>query len=196
LTDNNGRKADFRNVIIIMTTNAGAEMLNKRTIGFSNSREQGDEMQEIKRQFTPEFRNRLDAIVSFRSLDEEIILRVVDKFLIELENQLQDKKVEASFDESLRKYLAKKGFDPAMGARPMQRIIQDKIRKALADELLFGRLVQGGRVDVSLAEDGETVTLQFDEEPTVTPPAAPPPAPAKPAARARKPKEAAEAASD
>ncbi|MEN9764732.1 MAG: ATP-dependent Clp protease ATP-binding subunit ClpA [Pseudomonadota bacterium] len=197
LTDNNGRKADFRNVIIVMTTNAGAEMLNKRTIGFSNSREQGDEMQEIKRQFTPEFRNRLDAIVSFRSLDEEIILRVVDKFLIELENQLQDKKVEASFDDSLRKYLAKKGFDPAMGARPMQRIIQDKIRKALADELLFGRLVQGGRVDVSLAEDGETVTLQFDEEPTMTPPpAVPPPAPAKPAARSRKPKEAAEAASD
>ncbi|MFM1881086.1 MAG: ATP-dependent Clp protease ATP-binding subunit ClpA, partial [Pseudomonadota bacterium] len=115
LTDNNGRKADFRNVIIIMTTNAGAEMLNKRTIGFSNSREQGDEMQEIKRQFTPEFRNRLDAIVSFRALDEEIILRVVDKFLIELENQLQDKKVEASFDDALRKYLAKKGFDPAMG---------------------------------------------------------------------------------
>ena len=99
--------------------------------------------------------------------------------------------------QALRKHLAKKGFDPAMGARPMQRIIQDKIRKALADELLFGRLVQGGRVDVSLAEDGETVTLQFDEEPTMTPPpAVPPPAPAKPAARSRKPKEAAEAASD
>jgi ATP-dependent Clp protease ATP-binding subunit ClpA len=173
LTDNNGRKADFRNVIIIMTTNAGAEMLNKRTIGFSNSREQGDEMQEIKRQFTPEFRNRLDAIVSFRALDEEIILRVVDKFLIELENQLQDKKVEVSFDDSLRKFLAKKGFDPAMGARPMQRIIQDKIRKALADELLFGRLVNGGRVDIGLAEDGETVDLRFESESLLEPPVPP-----------------------
>jgi ATP-dependent Clp protease ATP-binding subunit ClpA len=176
LTDNNGRKADFRNVIIIMTTNAGAEMLNKRTIGFSNSREQGDEMQEIKRQFTPEFRNRLDAIVSFRALDEEIILRVVDKFLIELENQLQDKKVEVSFEDSLRKYLAKKGFDPAMGARPMQRIIQDKIRKALADELLFGRLLNGGRVDIGLAEDGETVDLRFDSTSPSDGPMPPPPA--------------------
>jgi ATP-dependent Clp protease ATP-binding subunit ClpA len=118
-------------------------------------------MEEIKRVFTPEFRNRLDATISFRSLDEEIILRVVDKFLIELETQLQEKKVEASFSESLRKFLAKKGFDPAMGARPMQRIIQEKIRKALADELLFGRLANGGRVDIDLADDGETVELQF-----------------------------------
>lgn len=161
LTDNNGRKSDFRNVILIMTTNAGAELLGKRSIGFSNPRQQGDEMEEIKRVFTPEFRNRLDATISFRSLDEEIILRVVDKFLIELETQLQEKKVEASFSESLRKFLAKKGFDPAMGARPMQRIIQEKIRKALADELLFGRLANGGRVDIDLADDGETVELQF-----------------------------------
>ncbi|MBM3377107.1 MAG: ATP-dependent Clp protease ATP-binding subunit ClpA [Betaproteobacteria bacterium] len=161
LTDNNGRKSDFRNVILIMTTNAGAELLGKRSIGFSNPRQQGDEMEEIKRVFTPEFRNRLDATISFRSLDEEIILRVVDKFLIELESQLQEKKVEASFSENLRKYLAKKGFDPAMGARPMQRIIQEKIRKALADELLFGRLANGGRVDIDLADDGETVELQF-----------------------------------
>jgi len=148
-------------VILIMTTNAGAELLGKRSIGFSNPRQQGDEMEEIKRVFTPEFRNRLDATISFRSLDEEIILRVVDKFLIELETQLQEKKVEASFSESLRKFLAKKGFDPAMGARPMQRIIQEKIRKALADELLFGRLANGGRVDIDLADDGETVELQF-----------------------------------
>ncbi|MGA1349531.1 MAG: ATP-dependent Clp protease ATP-binding subunit ClpA [Burkholderiaceae bacterium] len=162
LTDNNGRKADFRNIIIIMTTNAGAEMLNKRVIGFSNSREAGDEMQEIKRVFTPEVRNRLDAIVSFKSLDEEIILRVVDKFLIELESQLQDKKVDVAFSESLRRFLAKQGFDPAMGARPMQRVIQDKIRRALADELLFGRLVNGGRVDIELADDGETVELFFE----------------------------------
>ena len=162
LTDNNGRKADFRSVIIVMTTNAGAEMLNKRVIGFSNSREAGDEMQEIKRIFTPEFRNRLDAIVSFKALDEAIILRVVDKFLIELESQLQDKKVDVAFSESLRRFLAKQGFDPAMGARPMQRVIQDKIRRALADELLFGRLVNGGRVDIELAEDGETVELVFE----------------------------------
>lgn len=162
LTDNNGRKADFRNIIIIMTTNAGAEMLNKRVIGFSNTREAGDEMQEIKRVFTPEFRNRLDAIVSFKSLDEEIILRVVDKFLIELESQLQEKKVDVAFSEGLRRFLAKQGFDPAMGARPMQRVIQDKIRRALADELLFGRLVNGGRVDIELAEDGETVELFFE----------------------------------
>lgn len=162
LTDNNGRKADFRSVIIVMTTNAGAEMLNKRVIGFSNSREAGDEMQEIKRIFTPEFRNRLDAIVSFKALDETIILRVVDKFLIELESQLQDKKVDVAFSESLRRFLAKQGFDPAMGARPMQRVIQDKIRRALADELLFGRLVNGGRVDIELAEDGETVELFFE----------------------------------
>jgi ATP-dependent Clp protease ATP-binding subunit ClpA len=162
LTDNNGRKADFRNVIIIMTTNAGAETLNKRTIGFSNAREAGDEMQDIKRMFTPEFRNRLDAIVSFRSLDPDIIMRVVDKFLIALEQQLQEKKVEVSFSEDLRAFLARKGFDPQMGARPMQRLIQDVIRKALADELLFGRLVSGGRVHIAVdPADADRVLLEF-----------------------------------
>jgi ATP-dependent Clp protease ATP-binding subunit ClpA len=153
LTDNNGRKADFRNVIIVMTTNAGAETMNKATIGFTTAREQGDEMADIKRLFTPEFRNRLDAVVSFRALDEEIILRVVDKFLLQLEGQLAEKKVEVTFTDTLRKYLAKKGFDPLMGARPMQRLIQDTIRRALADELLFGRLVDGGRLTVDLGED-------------------------------------------
>ncbi len=155
LTDNNGRKADFRNVIIVMTTNAGAETMNKSTIGFTNAREQGDEMGDIKRLFTPEFRNRLDAIVSFRALDEEIILRVVDKFLLQLESQLQEKKVEVTFTDALRKHLAKKGFDPLMGARPMQRLIQDTIRRALADELLFGRLVDGGRLTVDVDADGK-----------------------------------------
>ena len=155
LTDNNGRKADFRSVIIIMTTNAGAETMNKATIGFPNSREQGDEMADIKRLFTPEFRNRLDATVSFKSLDEEIILRVVDKFLLELEGQLAEKKVEVTFTDALRKQLAKKGFDPLMGARPMQRLIQDTIRRALADELLFGRLVEGGRLTVDVDADGK-----------------------------------------
>ena len=160
LTDNNGRKADFRNVIIIMTTNAGAETMNKATIGFTNPREAGDEMADIKRLFTPEFRNRLDATVSFKALDENVIMRVVDKFLLQLEGQLAEKKVEVTFTDALRKHLAKKGFDPLMGARPMQRLIQDTIRKALADELLFGRLTDGGRLTVDVqertGEDGKT----------------------------------------
>jgi ATP-dependent Clp protease ATP-binding subunit ClpA len=157
LTDNNGRKADFRNVMIIMTTNAGAETLQKSTIGFTTQRQAGDEMVDIKRQFTPEFRNRLDAIVGFKPLDEEIILRVVDKFLLQLESQLAEKKVEVTFTDALRAHLGKKGFDPLMGARPMQRLIQDTIRRALADELLFGRLVDGGRLTVDVVEgaDGE-----------------------------------------
>ena len=157
LTDNNGRKADFRNVMIIMTTNAGAETMNKATIGFTNKREQGDEMADIKRLFTPEFRNRLDAIVNFRALDEDIILRVVDKFLLQLESQLAEKKVDVTFSDALRKHLAKKGFDPLMGARPMQRLIQDTIRRALADELLFGRLVDGGRLSVDIDDKGEVL---------------------------------------
>jgi len=155
LTDNNGRKADFRSVIIIMTTNAGAETMNKATIGFTTARESGDEMADIKKLFTPEFRNRLDATVSFKPLDEEIILRVVDKFLLQLESQLTEKKVEVTFTDALRKQLAKKGFDPLMGARPMQRLIQDTIRRALADELLFGRLVDGGRLTVDVDADGK-----------------------------------------
>lgn len=170
LTDNNGRKADFRNVIIIMTTNAGAESLQKRSIGFNDSKQAGDEMADIKRMFTPEFRNRLDAIISFRALDEEIILRVVDKFLMQLEEQLHEKKVEASFTDNLRKFLGKKGFDPLMGARPMARLIQDMIRKALADELLFGKLVSGGRVVVDL-DDKDQIKLEFSEG-DAAPPAA------------------------
>jgi ATP-dependent Clp protease ATP-binding subunit ClpA len=157
LTDNNGRKADFRNVVIIMTTNAGAETLNKAVIGFATKREAGDEMADIKRLFTPEFRNRLDAIINFRPLDEEIILRVVDKFLLELEGQLAEKKVEVTFTDKLRAHLAKKGFDPLMGARPMQRAIQDTIRRALADELLFGRLTEGGRLTVDIDDKGEAL---------------------------------------
>ena len=161
LTDNNGRKADFRNVIIIMTTNAGAAELSKTSIGFTNKRESGDEMGEIKRLFTPEFRNRLDAIVSFAALDHNVILRVVDKFLLELEQQLHEKKVEITFTQALRDHLAKKGFDPQMGARPMARLIQDTIRKALADELLFGKLVNGGNVSVDI-DDKDVVKLSFE----------------------------------
>ena len=155
LTDNNGRKADFRNVLIIMTTNAGAETLQKSTIGFTTQRESGDEMADIKRVFTPEFRNRLDAIVGFKPLDEDIILRVVDKFLLQLESQLVEKKVEVTFTDALRRHLAKRGFDPLMGARPMQRLIQDTIRRALADELLFGKLVDGGRLTVDVVEKAD-----------------------------------------
>jgi ATP-dependent Clp protease ATP-binding subunit ClpA len=170
LTDNNGRKADFRNVIIVMTTNAGAEALNRPVMGFTAKKEAGDEMAEIKRLFTPEFRNRLDAIISFASLDHEIILRVVDKFLMQLEEQLHEKKVEAVFTDKLKEYLAEKGFDPLMGARPMARLIQDTIRRALADELLFGRLAAGGKVTVDLGDDGK-VALRFSEE--GSPPAEP-----------------------
>jgi ATP-dependent Clp protease ATP-binding subunit ClpA len=163
LTDNNGRKADFRNVIIIMTTNAGAETLNRPSIGFANSREAGDEMAEIKRMFTPEFRNRLDAIIPFGALTRDIILRVVDKFLMQLEDQLHQRRVDVTFTDKLREHLAKSGFDPVMGARPMQRLIQDTIRRALADELLFGKLVDGGNVTVDVGDD-EKVVLRFDTD--------------------------------
>jgi len=164
LTDNNGRKADFRNVTIIMTTNAGAAELARGTMGFTNTTEAGDEMGEIKRLFTPEFRNRLDAIISFGSLDHEVILRVVDKFLLELEQQLTEKKVEPTFTAALKAHLAKKGFDPKMGARPMARLIQDTIRKSLADELLFGRLANGGKVTIDV-DESDKVQLVFEEAP-------------------------------
>ena len=163
LTDNNGRQTDFRNVIIIMTTNAGAEAMQKAVMGFAAKREKGDEMADIKRMFSPEFRNRLDAIISFGALDNQIILRVVDKFLTQLEAQLHERKVEASFSDKLRTWLAAEGFDPLMGARPMARLIQDSIRSALADELLFGRLANGGRVTIDL-DDEEKIILEFDEE--------------------------------
>ena len=163
LTDNNGRKADFRNVCIVMTTNAGAESLAKTQMGFTPSVQPGDEMEAIKRMFTPEFRNRLDAIISFRALNHEIIMRVVDKFLMQLDEQLAEKKVEAQFTQPLKEHLAKKGFDPLMGARPMARLIQDTIRRALADELLFGRLQHGGRVSIDVGDD-EKIKLKFEEE--------------------------------
>ncbi len=163
LTDNNGRKADFRNVTIIMTTNAGAENLAKSSIGFTNSKEAGDEQADIKRLFSPEFRNRLDATVSFGSLTQDIIIRVVDKFLMQLEDQLHEKKVDVTFSDALKTYLGKKGFDPQMGARPMARLIQDTIRKALADELLFGRLNNGGAVHVDIDEKDQ-VKLVFSKD--------------------------------
>ena len=163
LTDNNGRKADFRNVVIIMTTNAGSEALNKSQIGFTQNSASGDELADIKRMFTPEFRNRLDAVISFAPLDHDIILQVVDKFLMQLEEQLHEKKVEVVFTDALKEFLAKNGFDPLMGARPMARLIQDTIRSALADELLFGRLANGGQVTVDVDADGK-IKLGFAEE--------------------------------
>ncbi len=162
LTDNNGRKADFRNTVIVMTTNAGASELSKATMGFTQQRVAGDEMADIKRMFTPEFRNRLDAIISFGALSHEIIVRVVDKFLMQLEEQLHEKKVEVEFTDALKAFLAKNGFDPQMGARPMARLIQDTIRSALADELLFGKLAGGGSVTVDVDAEGKT-KLQFNE---------------------------------
>lgn len=161
LTDNNGKSADFRNVILIMTTNAGAENLSRPSFGFTAKRERGDEMQAINKLFTPEFRNRLDAIIPFAPLSEPIIAKVVDKFLLQLEHQLLDKKVEAEFTPALRKYLAKKGFDPQMGARPMHRLIQEKIRKPLADELLFGKLADGGFVRIDWDAAKEEAVLKF-----------------------------------
>lgn len=161
LTDNNGKSADFRNVILIMTTNAGAESLSRPSLGFTAKRERGDEMQAINKLFTPEFRNRLDAIIPFAPLSEPIIVKVVDKFLLQLEHQLLDKKVEAEFTPALRKYLAEKGFDPQMGARPMHRLIQEKIRKPLADELLFGKLAEGGFVLIDWDAAKEEAVLKF-----------------------------------
>ena len=146
LTDSNGRKTDFRNVTVIMTTNAGAEALSKSNFGFTQTKESGDENAEIKKVFSPEFRNRLDATVSFSSLDNEIILKVVD----------------ASFTNELKNYLAKSGFDEQMGARPMARLIQDTIRKALADELLFGKLVNGGEVEIDI-DPKEEIVLNIKE---------------------------------
>jgi ATP-dependent Clp protease ATP-binding subunit ClpA len=163
LTDSNGRKTDFRNVTLIMTTNAGAEALSKANFGFTQSKNLGDEQQEIKKIFSPEFRNRLDSTVSFAALDNDIILKVVDKFLIQLETQLHDKKVDATFTSKLKLFLAKEGFDPQMGARPMARLIQDTIRKALADELLFGKLTNGGEVEISV-DDNEKVSLKINQK--------------------------------
>jgi ATP-dependent Clp protease ATP-binding subunit ClpA len=153
LTDTNGRKTDFRNVILVMTTNAGAEDLSRASMGFNPQDHTSDAMETIKRLFTPEFRNRLDAIVQFDSLPLEIVAHVVDKFVIELEAQLDAKNVTLQIDEEARRWLAKKGYDPKMGARPMARLIQDKVKRALANELLFGHLEKGGHVTIKVKDD-------------------------------------------
>ncbi|MBT3093324.1 MAG: ATP-dependent Clp protease ATP-binding subunit ClpA [Candidatus Thiodiazotropha sp. (ex Lucina pensylvanica)] len=158
LTDNNGRKADFRNVVIIMTTNAGAQEMSRSSIGFTKQDHSSDGMEVIKKMFTPEFRNRLDAIIQFAGLSPEHIAKVVDKFIFELEGQLQEKHVNLVVEPEARVWLAEHGYDPKMGARPMARLIQDEIKKPLAEELLFGKLAGGGVVKVDVADD----KLQFD----------------------------------
>jgi ATP-dependent Clp protease ATP-binding subunit ClpA len=169
LTDTNGRQTDFRNVILIMTTNAGADRISRASIGFTQQDHRSDAMEVIKRMFSPEFRNRLDAIIEFNPLDEKTILNVVDKFLVELQTQLDEKKVGIDVDDAARKWLAEHGHDRIMGARPMARLIQEKIKRALAEELLFGRLASGGHVNVSVAGDDLSVEIEERETTPATP---------------------------
>jgi ATP-dependent Clp protease ATP-binding subunit ClpA len=163
LTDANGRKADFRNAILIMTTNAGAEVLARRSIGFTQQDHSTDGMEVIKKTFTPEFRNRLDAIVQFKSLDPTTISHVVDKFLYDLENQLAERKVTMHVDELAREWLAIHGYDEKMGARPMARVIQESIKKPMAEELLFGQLANGGHVEVTVK--GDKIVFEYEKIP-------------------------------
>jgi len=161
LTDNNGRKADFRNIILIMTTNAGAESISRSTMGFTVQDHTTDGSEAVNKMFSPEFRNRLDSIIQFKPLDKDIILNVVDKFIIELEAQLEEKNVSIDFNYEAKTWLAEHGFDQAMGARPMARIISENIKKPLADEILFGQLSKGGKVRVILDDKGE-IAFQFE----------------------------------
>ncbi|MGD8772450.1 MAG: AAA family ATPase, partial [Gammaproteobacteria bacterium] len=163
LTDNNGRKADFRNVIIVMTTNAGAQEMSRASIGFTEQDHSSDGMEAIRKMFTPEFRNRLDTIVQFRSLDQRTIIRVVDKLIVELEAQLQDKMVTLELNDDARRWIADRGYDASMGARPMARVIQEYIKRPLAEELLFGKLTEGGHIRVSVSGDGDSLVLETQE---------------------------------
>ena len=163
LTDTNGREANFKNVIVVMTTNAGAQQAARRTIGFVQQDHSTDAMEVIRKTFTPEFRNRLDAVIQFHALDFDHILRVVDKFLIELETQLQEKHVALHVDTDARRWLAENGFDPQMGARPMSRVIQEHVKRPLADELLFGKLAEGGQVYLGV-KDGK-LDVRAESEP-------------------------------
>jgi len=162
LTDNNGRKADFRNIIVVMTTNAGAEDMSRSSMGFTHQDHTGDAMVAIRRLFTPEFRNRLDSIVQFEALDPHTVAQVVDKFIFELESQLEDKKVTIEIDDAVRQWLAERGFDPQMGARPMARVIQEHIKRPLAEELLFGKLEHGGHLKIRVKDQG--LGFEFEGE--------------------------------
>jgi ATP-dependent Clp protease ATP-binding subunit ClpA len=166
LTDNNGRRADFRNVILIMTTNAGAQEMAAPVIGFGGRSNADKGAKAIERLFSPEFRNRLDAVISFGALSEPVIERVVDKFIAQLDVQLNESRVFIQITPEARRYLARKGYDPAFGARPMDRLIQTEIKRVLADEILFGRLRGGGRVEIDA--DGERLTFTYADD---TPPA-------------------------
>jgi len=163
LTDNNGRKADFRNVIIVMTTNAGAHEMSRTSIGFTQQDHSSDGMEAIRKLFSPEFRNRLDAVVQFKSLDQQTIIRVVDKLIVELEAQLQDKMVTLELDDDARQWIAERGYDASMGARPMARVIQEFIKRPLAEELLFGKLTAGGHIRVGVAPDDSALVLEMQE---------------------------------
>jgi len=169
LTDNNGRKADFRNVIIVMTTNAGAQEMSRSSIGFTEQDHRTDGIEAIRRMFSPEFRNRLDGIIEFSSLDPKNISRVVDKLVVELEAQLQDKLVTLELDDDAREWIAAKGYDPTMGARPMARIIQEHVKRPLAEELLFGSLVAGGHIRVRLDAEGDRLVLETEATETPEP---------------------------
>jgi ATP-dependent Clp protease ATP-binding subunit ClpA len=173
LTDHNGKTVDFRNIILIMTTNAGAADMAKEAIGFERHTREGDDEEAINRLFTPEFRNRLDAIIPFAALSSDTIQRVVDKFVIELEGQLADRGVMIELTDAARTWLGRKGYDPKMGARPLARIIQDFVKKPLAEELLFGKLSKGGLVRIDV-KDGKVAF----EYPDAKPPAAAPETPA------------------
>jgi ATP-dependent Clp protease ATP-binding subunit ClpA len=164
LTDNNGRKADFRNVIIVMTTNAGAEQLGRSSMGFTRQDHSGDELEVIKKIFSPEFRNRLDAIIPFKPLDEATIAHVVDKFILELEGQLQERRIAIEFDRPARAWLARHGYDKSYGARPMARLIREQVKKPLADEILFGRLAEGGHVRVTDRDDQLAFEFEVEDE--------------------------------
>ena len=163
LTDSTGRKVDFRNVILVMTSNAGAENISRSSMGFTKQDHSLDTMKAIENVFTPEFRNRLDAVIQFKSLDEKVIISIVDKFLIRLEAQLQDKKVTLIVDDKAKRWLANAGHDPRMGARPMERLIQQKIKRELADEILFGKLSKGGGT-VRITEKSDDLVLSFEEK--------------------------------
>jgi len=163
LTDHNGKNVDFRNVILIMTTNAGASDMAKAAIGFGRESREGEDQEAIQRMFTPEFRNRLDAIIPFAGLTPEVVSRVVDKFIIELETQLVDRDVTILLTDQARVWLAEKGYDKNYGARPLARVIQEHIKRSLAEELLFGRLSKGGVVKVAVAEDKTKLTFEFEE---------------------------------
>ena len=164
LTDHNGKTVDFPNVILIMTTNAGATDMAKPAIGFARGQREGEDEEAVNRLFTPEFRNRLDAIIPFSGLAPEIVSRVVDKFVIQLETQLADRNVTIELSDAAREWLAKKGYDAAFGARPLARIIQEHVKKPLAEELLFGRLAKGGVVRADVAEDGQSMIFSYPEE--------------------------------